>query len=241
MNYIELINNMWSLREQGLLTSYECDLYLFLIHRCNRLGWTNPFVQPTDITCAILGINRHALISRRNKLKQLGLVHFIEGATKTKPPIYTLCDLKDTQPSTQPNTQPNTQPDTQPSTINKTKLNKTASEREVDYKFVISEFNETCKSLVKVDKLTARRKQKLNDIAQSMGIDKLLRCFMLVEESYFLSKRKGKWRATFDWIIEPENMVKILEGCYSYEPKNDTPIASKHCGKREEEQYGIEY
>jgi hypothetical protein len=40
-----------------------------------------------------------------------------------------------------------------------------------------------------------------------------------VESSDFLSGRSGKWRATFDWIINPSNAVKIIEGNYSGEEK----------------------
>lgn len=245
MNYIELINNVWNLREQGLITSYECDLYLYLVHRCNRLGWRNPFVQPTDITCAVLRINRNALISRRNRLKQLGLIDFKEGERKTKPPTYILCSLKDTQADMQNFTPATTQTDTHPSIINKNKIkqNKTAyeSEKEVDYQFVISVFNETCKSLPKVSRLTEQRRQKIADAARYIGIDKLFKCFKIAEESYFLSKRKGKWRATFDWILEPENMVKILEGSYNSKGlKDDTSSNTKQYFKRNEEQYGAD-
>ncbi len=242
MNYIELINNTWALREQGILSVHEADLYLYLVHKSNRLGWKNPFNQSTEIICAVLGVSRNALTNRRNRLQQIGLIKFKEGVAKKRPATYELCILKDTLPDTLGDTLPDTLGDTLPDTytLNKTKLNKTISEREVDYQFVISEFNKTCKTLPKVDKLTEQRKQKLDYIAQNMGIEKLIECFKLADSSQFLSKRKGKWRATFDWIIEPENMVKILEGSYSYESKDSTPSTSKHCDKQEAKQYGAD-
>ena len=40
-----------------------------------------------------------------------------------------------------------------------------------------------------------------------------------VESSDFLSGRSGKWHATFDWIINPSNAVKIIEGNYSGKAK----------------------
>ena len=249
MNYIELVNNIWTLREQGILSVHEADLYLYLVHRSNKLGWKNPFNQPTDIICAVLGISRNALTNRRNRLQQLGLITFKEGsAQKKKSPIYTLCILKDTIDDTVSDTVSDTVDDTVGSTVsntytlNKTKLNKTSIEcdSEVDYNFVISEFNQTCKSLVKVATLSPQRKQKLNVVVRGMGIDKLLECFKMAEESHFLSKRKGKWKATFDWIIEPENMVKILEQHYSNEPKEDTPSDAKHCDKPSTATYGAD-
>lgn len=232
---------MWSLREQGLLTVHESDLYLYLVHRCNRLGWKNPFMQPTDITCAVLGINRNALVSRRNKLQQLGLIGFKEGERKTKPPVYILCSVKEVQSYAQLAIPVDMHLTALPEIVNQnnTKQNKTPYEnkREVDYQLVISTFNEICKSLPKVGKLTGQRRQKLNAVARHIGIDKLLECFRLVEESHLMSGRQGKWRATFDWIIEPDNMLKILEGEYSYD---NTSTSSAYHSSAAAKQYGTD-
>lgn len=234
------------MREQGLLTAHECDLYLYLVHRCNRLGWSNPFGQPSDITCAVLGINRNALVIRRNRLKRLGFIRSKEGERKTEPPLYALCNPNDTQNTTlrmlQADTLATPPPVTSTNTINKnnTKHNKTLYEnkREVDYQFVISSFNEICKSLPKIARLIEGRKLKIDAIVLHIGIDKLVECFKLVEESYFLSKRKSKWKATFDWIVEPENTVKILEGSYSAENESSVPDFLIGHHKTNIEQYG---
>lgn len=93
MNYIKLINQIWDLREQGLVTSHECDLYSYLVHRSNRLGWKNPFNQSTDIMCAVLGINRNSLSRRRKRLCEMGLIRFKDGETKTRPAEYELCEV----------------------------------------------------------------------------------------------------------------------------------------------------
>jgi hypothetical protein len=100
-SYIELINSAWELREQGIISVHEHDLYNYLLHRCNRLNWKNPFNQSTEIICAVLGINRNALANRRNRLKQVGLIMFKDGTAKTKPAEYTItCIGKDTQGDT---------------------------------------------------------------------------------------------------------------------------------------------
>lgn len=108
VSYIELINVAWELREQGIISASEHDLYAYLLHKCNKLNWKNPFNQPTEIICAVLKINRNALISRRNKLRSLGLIVFKEGTAKVKPAEYTLCILKDTVPDTLTGTVTNT-------------------------------------------------------------------------------------------------------------------------------------
>ncbi len=93
MNYIKLINQIWDLREQGLITSHEYDLYSYLVHRSNRLGWKNPFSQSTDVLCAVLGINRNSLSRRRRRLCEMGLIRYKEGETKTRPAEYELCQV----------------------------------------------------------------------------------------------------------------------------------------------------
>lgn len=79
MNYIELLNNYWSLREQGILDRNAGDLYLYLIHKSNSLGWKNPFNQSNALICGFLSVNEKTLIANRNKIKQEGLIDFVSG------------------------------------------------------------------------------------------------------------------------------------------------------------------
>ncbi len=94
MTYIELINAVWELREQGVITMHEHDLYNYLLHKCNRLNWKNPFCQSTSIMCAVLGVNRNALLDRRRRLKQLGLITYKEGKARTKPAEYRILNIE---------------------------------------------------------------------------------------------------------------------------------------------------
>lgn len=83
MNYIEIMNHYWQLREQGILTANEGDLYLYLINKSNQLKWKNPFNQSNRLICAVLAISEKSLIKYRNSLKQIGLIDFESGkATK---------------------------------------------------------------------------------------------------------------------------------------------------------------
>lgn len=103
MNYIELINLAWGMREQGILSLHEHDLFNYLVHSCNKLGWKNPFNHKTEVICSVLGINRNVLAVRRNRLKQMGLIDYKEGITKFRPAEYEIkCIMKDTQPVAQP-------------------------------------------------------------------------------------------------------------------------------------------
>jgi hypothetical protein len=97
MGYIKLINRAWVLREQGILSAQEHYFYCFLLHRCNKARWQTPFILPTVVICAILGISRNKLLNHRRKLQQLGLIEFKEGsAGGGKPAEYSLCIHTDT-------------------------------------------------------------------------------------------------------------------------------------------------
>lgn len=95
MNYIELLNNYWALREQGILNRNVGDLYLYLINRSNSLGWKNPFNQKNLFICGFLGITEKTLIANRNKLKQEGLINFVSGI-KGCNTEYTLIAVRNT-------------------------------------------------------------------------------------------------------------------------------------------------
>lgn len=99
MNYIELINNVWNMREQGIISTREQDLYLYLLHRSNVLFWKNPFHQSTTVLCSVLSIDRNTLITRRKRLKKLRLIDYEEGKAKNRPAKYTINRLNSNEPA----------------------------------------------------------------------------------------------------------------------------------------------
>ena len=46
------------------------------------------------------------------------------------------------------------------------------------------------------------------------GVAYWRKLFAFVEASDFLAGRSGKWRADFDWVMNPSNLGKIVEGKY---------------------------
>lgn len=90
MNYIELINQFWRIRRGKPITAYEADLYYYLMNECNRGNWLNPFNLSTNLICAELGISRKTLSDLRNRLKQKGLIDFIEGQKNKSSAVYKL-------------------------------------------------------------------------------------------------------------------------------------------------------
>lgn len=90
MNYIKLLNDFWRMRESQILKSQEADLYLYLLHRCNRGGWVNPFDLSTKEIERDLLMTRPTIVRSRATLQGCGLIKFREGKTRGKSPQYLL-------------------------------------------------------------------------------------------------------------------------------------------------------
>ena len=83
-----------------------------------------------------------------------------------------------------------------------------------DYKAVLDCFNSICTGLPPATRLTDKRKRAIIK-AQKDGYD-LEQVFLTAAQSSFLRGRNDrKWRASFDWIMQPGNLVKVAEGQYS--------------------------
>ena len=103
--------------------------------------------------------------------------------------------------------------------INKQNINKqNRKDRVEEFKLL---FNVICVSLPEVRLLTKVRVAHIKTLLPTLEKAGLTTIDYLkkVEDSDFLSGRSGKWRATFDWIINPSNAVKIIEGNYSGKAK----------------------
>lgn len=84
MTYIDYINQFWQIRRYKPMTAYEADFYFFLLKECNIRNWLCPFELPTRLIQAELGYSNKTIIDLRNRLKQKGLIEFIEGNRREK-------------------------------------------------------------------------------------------------------------------------------------------------------------
>lgn len=76
-------------------------------------------------------------------------------------------------------------------------------------------WNESCGSLVKITMLTQRWDTQSRTLIDEYGEDEFRRAVELVSQSSFLTgNSKGKWRATFSWLIKDDNLAKVLSGDY---------------------------
>ena len=86
---------------------------------------------------------------------------------------------------------------------------------EIDYQGIIDLYNEICVSLPRVTKLSDSRKRAIKTRLKSYTVEDLKKAFEMAEASDFISGRNGKWNnASFDWLMNETNLVKVLDGNY---------------------------
>ena len=89
----------------------------------------------------------------------------------------------------------------------------------VDYQKLVDMYHEKCPSLPKIKALTAARKQNLKNLLSKYTPEQIIDVFQMAQASTLLrGEANGKgyedFIAGFDWIINENNFVKILEGKY---------------------------
>lgn len=83
-----------------------------------------------------------------------------------------------------------------------------------DYKAILEKYNAVCKNLPPATRLTEKRKRAISRlIKDGYDLDEL---FRKAAQSRFLGgDNKQKWHASLDWLLIPENALKVIEGNYS--------------------------
>ena len=115
------------------MTAHEADFYFFLLKECNIRNWLCPFELPTRLIQAELGYSNKTVIDLRNRLKQKGLIDFIEGNRREKAASYILLVTSGNQSGNQTGNQSSNQSGNQNGnpiikTKNKTKNNNNSGE-----------------------------------------------------------------------------------------------------------------
>lgn len=96
----------------------------------------------------------------------------------------------------------------------------------IPYDDIVKSYNEICTSLPAVKVLSDKRRDKIRSCYKKVGsIDQFMEVFEKAEASDFLSGRNGVWGGcNFDWLINYNNFIKVLEGTYNNK-------GGKHGGK----------
>jgi len=106
-----------------------------------------------------------------------------------------------------PNSKPNNKP-----TEN---LREDDNENEIDYENIVGLYHELCPKMQKVLVLNKTRKGHINARFAEFGLSKITEVLRLAGESDFLNGKNDRtWKADFEWLMRPENFIKVLEGKY---------------------------
>jgi hypothetical protein len=92
---------------------------------------------------------------------------------------------------------------------------KVSQKIQINFEEIKNTFNSICLHLPKINSITPKRKKTITSWLKEEPDLNILAFFKKVNESDFLNGLKADWRADFDWIIKPENRVKIIEGNYN--------------------------
>ena len=91
----------------------------------------------------------------------------------------------------------------------------------VDVQKIVQIFNSVCKNLPNVQKVTKQRESMVKARVKEYGLSKIGDVFQLVSQSSFLNGENDRgWKADFDWIMNPNNFIKTLEGKYNGKRNN---------------------
>ena len=89
----------------------------------------------------------------------------------------------------------------------------------IDFLIIKDLYNETCIHTTKINTISESRKKAINArIKEAKPVDIYQffeSVFQKVNDSHFLSGLSGgSWKANFDWILNKNNIIKIIEGNY---------------------------
>jgi uncharacterized protein YdaU (DUF1376 family) len=93
--------------------------------------------------------------------------------------------------------------------------NENENENEIDYGFVVENYHSLCPKLNKVAVVNDLRKGFINARVTEFGMDKVITVLRMAGESEFLNGKNDKaWKADFEWIMRPQNFIKVMEEKY---------------------------
>lgn len=101
------------------------------------------------------------------------------------------------------------------------------SKDDTPYEAILAIYHMRCARMPKVIKLSDRRRRSVRKRWQEAGQNTLSfwhKYFERAGKSEFLNGAPNGWRADFEWLINPANLLKVLEGRYDHKssaPRRD--------------------
>lgn len=85
----------------------------------------------------------------------------------------------------------------------------------IDNETIVNNYHSLCPNMAKVIALNDTRKGYINARFAEYGMETITKVLRMAGESDFLNGKNDKaWKADFEWIMRPQNFLKVLEGKY---------------------------
>ncbi|OAV72594.1 hypothetical protein Barb6_00991 [Bacteroidales bacterium Barb6] len=260
MNSFELQHNLIESRRSHPLTAYEQVLYHELVMAANRAGKLQEFSVANEELMFNLMITKPTLFNARRGLTECGLINYQKGESKGNKRSfgkYSINDLRlnrftanDTTVSTTVSTTNCTLKKEENIKL-KTKKEETISNEivpspkvladcsdsgheSIDYTELVKFFNEKTKGVFGTIRLplSDARKNHIRARIREFGKKAFSEMICTALSSDFLKGQNNRnFKATFDWMILPNNFSKIISGNYANRNettgKNGKPVISE--------------
>ena len=80
---------------------------------------------------------------------------------------------------------------------------------------VIELYHSICVSFPTLRAVSEKRKKAVAKLLKTYSMEDFRKVFENAESSSFLKGAGGGWKASFDWLIKEDNLLKVLEGSYA--------------------------
>lgn len=86
---------------------------------------------------------------------------------------------------------------------------------QIDFKKFVDFFNSNRGNMPEIKIISKSRKQRISTLIKNHSKEKLIEAILICKDSNFIQGANDRdWIADFDWITQPKNFIKILEGNY---------------------------
>ena len=97
----------------------------------------------------------------------------------------------------------------------KSREEKSREEYVENAQIILDLYHEYLPMLPKVKKLTPQRISYINKRIDDYSLEEVKEMLIKASKSDFLTGKSKDWKASFDWLMNPSNFLKVLEGNYA--------------------------